>query len=306
MLPVPERVRLDVQEVAVSAVAFDAKQGPVTGTILVLVHGAWHSSLHWASLQRELAGRGITTVAVDLPGHGPGAPLPSGYLRPGQPDLAIEKSPLAAITVQDGANVVRTALSAVRPRFGRVVVVAHSAGGGPVSLALEEDPELADRAVYLSAFVPAGRPRFSDYIADPVNDGAVRIPTVGDAAEPGAHRINPLSPDPAWTEPLRLAFLDELDDSDGWRLTLHPDEPHASLSAPVTVSAQRWGRVPRSFIRLDDDRALPAATQDLMVAEADLFAPEQPFEVHVLPGGHSPFLTRPAELADLLTTIAGT
>ncbi|BBF99165.1 MULTISPECIES: alpha/beta fold hydrolase [Pseudonocardia] len=276
------------------------------GTIVLLVHGAWHSSLHWALLQRELTERGIASLALDLPGHGPGSPIPSGYLRPGQPGLGEERSALAAITVADGADVVVGALSAARRNHSRTVVVAHSAGGGAVSLAAEQAPDLLDRIVYLSAFIPAGRPRFTDFITDPVNAGAVRIPTVGDAADLGAHRINPLSPDPAVTEPLRLAFLDEQAPgaTEGWRLLLHPDEPFATLSAPVTVTARRWGRVPRSYIRLEDDRALPAATQQLMIDEADRVAPERPCEVHSLAGGHSPFITRPAQLAELITRIA--
>lgn len=47
-----------------------------TGTVFVLVHGAWHSSGQWAATQRALAGLGAASVAVDLPGHGFDAPCP--------------------------------------------------------------------------------------------------------------------------------------------------------------------------------------------------------------------------------------
>ncbi|WIY00834.1 hypothetical protein QRX60_43415 [Amycolatopsis mongoliensis] len=62
--------------------------------------------------------------------------------------------------------------------------------------------------------------------------------------------------------------------------------------------------MPHSYVRLTDDRALPPATQDLMIAEADRLTPDSSFAVHSLPGGHSPFPTRPAELAELLGRIA--
>ena len=91
---------------------------------------------------------------------------------------------------------------------------------------------------------------------------------------------------------------------DSWRQFLHPDHPFSSFTTPVPVSAERWGRLPRSYIRLTEDLALPPATQDLMIEEANQVVPDNPMQVYSLPGGHSPFVTRPAELATLLTTIA--
>ncbi len=270
----------------------------------MFVHGAWHSSQHWAATQRALAARGTAGIAVDLPGHGMTAPLPSGYLLPGQPGLAGEPSALAGLTTDVLVDAVVAELAEVRRRFARVVVVAHSAGGGPASAAVERHPDLADHLAYVSAFVPAGRPRFHDYAADPVNAGAVHPPRVGDPDVIGAFRINPLSADPAEVEAIRRAFLTDWPaDRPGWRLTLHPDGPVASLAGAFPVTAGRWGRVPRSYLRLTGDRALTPVTQDLMIAEADRLTPNNPFAVHSLPGGHSPFVTRPAELAELLGRI---
>ncbi|MEU8967459.1 hypothetical protein AB0C89_38030, partial [Streptomyces sp. NPDC048491] len=70
----------------------------------------------------------------------------------------------------------------------------------------------------------------------------------------------------------------------------------------VIVTPQRWGRVPRTFLRCADDRALPTAVQDLMIAEADRAVPANPFTVRTLPGSHSPFAARPRELAAALLT----
>ncbi|WP_037359651.1 alpha/beta fold hydrolase [Amycolatopsis orientalis] len=275
-------------------------------TVLLLVHGAWHSASHWTSTQRALARHGVASVAVDLPGSGLGAPVPSGYFLPGQPGFASEKSALHGVTMQDSVDVVLDALGNARTRYRNVVLVAHSAGGSAASGAAEQAPELVDRLVYLSSFVPAGRPRFADYIEAEQNAGAVRIPPVGDPAELGAIRINPLSADPAVTEGIRRAFLSDLPagSPDSWRQFLHPDLPFANFTTPVPVSAARWGRIPRAYLRLTDDLALPPATQDLMIAEADLLTPENPFRVHSLPGGHSPFATRPDELAATLTAVA--
>jgi pimeloyl-ACP methyl ester carboxylesterase len=274
-------------------------------TVAVFVHGAWHSSLHWAATQRALALQGVPSVAVDLPGHGVHAPVPTGYLRPGQPGFATERSASADLTMDRLVDELVVRLAEVRTRFRRVVLVAHSAGGGPASAAAERAPELVDHIVYLSAFVPAGRPRFADYIDAPENAGAVHVPRVGNPAEIGALRINPLSPDPAEVAAIHRSFLGDWPAGrQGWQLLLHPDEPIASLTAPVRVTAARWGRIPRAYVRLTDDLALPVVTQDLMIAEADRVAPDRKTEVYSLPGGHSPFLTRPDELAALLVPFA--
>lgn len=275
-------------------------------TVLLLVHGAWHGALHWSPAQRALGRHGLASIAVDLPGSGLGAPVPSGYFQPGQPGLATEKSALCDLTLQDGADVVLDALVSARTRYRNVVLVAHSAAGSVVSAAAEQAPELVDRLVYVSSFVPAGRPRFADYIEAEENAGAVQVPPIGDPAELGAIRINPLSPDAAVTDVIRRAFLNDLpaDAPDSWRQFLHPDHPFSHFVTPVPLSAERWGRLPRTYVRLTGDLALPLATQDLMISEADQVTPDNPFQVRSLPGGHSPFVVRPAELATMFAGIA--
>ncbi|WP_198154133.1 alpha/beta fold hydrolase [Catenuloplanes japonicus] len=274
----------------------------MTDTVYVLVHGAWHGSGQWAATGRALAARGAASVAVDLPGHGFDAPLPAGYLLPGQPGLLTEKSALAGVTMDDCAEAVLAVLRQVR-RYDTVVLVAHSAGGGPASLAVERAPELVDRIVYLSAFVPAGRPRFFDYLGTPENATArgQRLP-LGDPEALGAVRINPLSPDPVYVEELWQTHYHDTprDRFDRWRSALSPDLPLAVPASPVAVTEARWGRIPRTFLRCADDRALAPAVQDLMIAEADRAMPGNAFTVRTLPGSHSPFAARPRELAAAL------
>ncbi len=181
-----------------------------TDTVFVFVHGAWHGSGQWAATQRALAALGAASVATDLPGHGFDAPLPSGYLQPGQPGLQTERSALATVTMDESAGVVLDALRQAR-RHRRVVLVAHSAGGGPASLAAERAPELVDEIVYLSAFVPAGRPRFFDYLGSPENATARgQSLNLGNPGELGAVRINPLSQDPAYIEELRQTHYHDI------------------------------------------------------------------------------------------------
>ncbi|GAA1769088.1 alpha/beta hydrolase [Streptomonospora arabica] len=277
-----------------------------TDTLFVLVHGAWHGAAHWGPTQRSLAALGASSVALDLPGHGFAAPLPSGYLAAKQPGLRTEKSRSAAVTMDECADAVLETLREVREHARNVVLVAHSAGGGPASLAAERAPALVDRTVYLSAFVPGGRPRFYDYLSAPENAGALGggLP-VADPDEVGALRINPVSTDPDYVEELRRTHYHDTpaDRFDRWRTAMSPDLPMAVPSSPVVLTPQGWGRLPRTFLRCADDRSLPAAVQDLMIAEADAAFPDNPFTVRTLPGSHSPFAARPGELAAALTSV---
>ncbi|MFE5122468.1 alpha/beta fold hydrolase [Streptomyces sp. NPDC056669] len=281
-------------------------KSPASDALFVLVHGAWHASWHWAPTQRSLAHLGASSVALDLPGHGFDAPLPSGYLLPGQPGFTTEKSALAGLTMEECAERVLSTLREVRRHHRTVVLVAHSAGGGPASLATQTAPDLVDRIVYLSAVVPAGRPRFIDYLTAPEQTATARGQglSVPDIEGLGAFRINPVSADPEYVEELRQGYYHDVpaEEFDRWRLALSPDMPSAIAMAPVELTADRWGRIPRTFIRLTEDRALVPALQDLMIADADAFAPDTPFTVRELPGSHSPFAVRPDELAATLAS----
>ncbi|MFE2446181.1 alpha/beta fold hydrolase [Streptomyces sp. NPDC059426] len=275
-----------------------------SGTVFVLVHGAWHASWQWAATQRALARLGAASLAVDLPGHGFEAPLPSGHHLPGQPGFATEKSALAGLTLEECAGAVVTALRSVR-RYPKVALVSHSAGGASASLAAERAPELVDELIHLSSFVPAGRPRFADYLAAPEQTATGRGQglMLGDPEAIGAFRINPFSVDPAYVEELRLTYYHDVPAGSfaRWYQALSPDLPFAVPTTPIALTRERWGRIPRTFIRCAEDWACTPALQDLMIAEADAAMPDQPFTVRSLPGSHSPFAARPDELAAALT-----
>ncbi len=275
-----------------------------SGTVFVLVHGAWHASWQWASTQRALARLGAASLAVDLPGHGFDAPLPSGHHLPGQPGFATEKSALAGLTLEECAAAVVAALRSVR-RYPKVALVSHSAGGASASLAAERAPELVDELIHLSSFVPAGRPRFADYLSAPEQTATVRGQglMLGDPEAIGAFRINPFSVDPAYVEELRLTYYHDVPAGAfaRWYQALSPDLPFAVPTTPIALTRERWGRIPRTFIRCAEDSACTPALQDLMIAEADAAMPDQPFTVRSLPGSHSPFAARPDELAAALT-----
>ncbi|MFI2262209.1 hypothetical protein [Streptomyces tubercidicus] len=77
------------------------------------------------------------------------------------------------------------------------------------------------------------------------------------------------------------------------------------MMSEVRVHADTWGTIARTYIRLTDDRSLPVAMQDRLIAEADALTPDNPYNVHTLTTGHAGFLLKPAEatgILDQLTT----
>lgn len=95
---------------------------------VLLVHGAWHGAWCWAPLQQALDERGVSSHAIDLPGHGI-SPLPLGDLH------------------SDAAAVVAT-LESLPPD---TLLVGHSYGGAVISQAALHTDRVA-HLMYIAAF----------------------------------------------------------------------------------------------------------------------------------------------------------
>ena len=272
----------------------------------VFVHGAWHGGWCWSEVVRLLTEHGHEAIAIDLPGHGIGARFPQSYLQ--QPQnlaaLAAEVSPLAALTLDDYRDhTLKVLRGLVGERDERVILVGHSLGGATLSAVGEAAPELVKRLVYLTAFVPVTFNNVLAYLQQP-NFAASQVPPLfaADPAVAGCARINHNSADPAYAAADKSAFYGDVPTPAFQAVAnlLTPDEPIQAFTTPVVVTPQRWGRLPRSFIRCTEDRAIPIVVQDQMIADADAFTPRNRFVQKTLHTSHSPFVAAPQDLTRLL------
>jgi pimeloyl-ACP methyl ester carboxylesterase len=158
---------------------------------------------------------------------------------------------------------------------GPVVVVAHSYGGVAVSEGAAHSSNV-QHIVYLAAFqldcgvsvvdACGGLPEWWNVHGDTVTPDRPREIFYGDLSEEDADRaIGQLKPE-------SLAAFTEMQ------------------------SAAAWRNVPSTYVLCEQDRAIPLAAQEQMSARAT--------NTHRLATSHSPFLSKPADVARLIARAA--
>lgn len=233
----------------------------------ILIHGAWHGGWCWEHVAPLLTAEGHQVLAPDLPGMGADT-------------TAFGSNPLS----QWADFVADLASRAEAP----VILVGHSRGGLVISEVAERVPDRIDTLVYLTAFLLEQ--------GQSLVDVAGRYPEVGlgavirPAADPSCLEID--------CEPALPIFYgrtsEALARAAATRLT---PEPAAALTAPVKISAERFGRVARVYIEATDDLVISLEMQREMHAAL-------PCErVIALDSDHSPFYSMPSELAQALLSL---
>jgi len=235
--------------------------------VYVLVHGAWHGAWCWDKVVPLLEAEGHSVTAVDLPGHG------------GNP------SDVAGMTLEAYG---KTVSAAVYSLDGPVVVVGHSMGGMAITQAAEYAPVHIGALVYVCAFLP-GPGQSLLQLAD--NDPAAQvIPNLQVDEQAG---ICEVAPDARVT-----CFYEECDPAEAAAASARlVPESLAVFAAPADVTEERAGSVRRIYVECLRDRAISIAKQREMHNAC-------PCErVVAIDTDHSPFLSRPDELAAHLLSV---
>lgn len=237
----------------------------------VLIHGSWHGGWCFDTLRPLLEAEGHEVIAPDLPGMGG------------------SEAELAAVTLQGWADfaVEQCRKAAQKP----VILVGHSRGGLVVSQAAETAPDAMDALVYICAMMlPDGMSR-ADFKAleekNPIYDEIIK-PT------PGGHGTLIVS-----DQPQELFAQLSPPDLVAPAMKRLVAEPHGPRSEKLQLTAERFGSRPRDYVLCLQDRTIPPSSQRLMQELVPGAA------LHELDADHSPFLSRPEELAAQLLAIAG-
>ncbi|QRY50906.1 alpha/beta fold hydrolase [Mycolicibacterium septicum] len=237
----------------------------------VFVHGGFHAAWCWERTVAELQSLGHDGVAVDLPGHGA---------------RVAEESTLA--------NRRAAIVQVMQPGD---VLVGHSGGGFDATLAADAAPELVGHIVYLAAALPREGRTYPESMAMRSAEDELGGEFDGDVGEmlgylhfdeEGAMHFADF--DGAW----RYFYHDCDEATARWAFDrLGPERFGDTTVTPVSVP-QFWAAdLPRSFIRCLQDRSMPQWLADTVTQRLGV-------EQLTIDASHSPFLSRPRELAELL------
>lgn len=281
---------------------------PTHSTPVLLLPGYWHGSWCWSDVIRHLvASSGRTAVAVDMAGQGLHARRPRCLTqRPFNPaELATEESPIASVDLDQAANLLVSQIKQVG-RDRPVTVVAHSAGGTVLTRATQQVPELVAHAVYLAATMPASDVPARTYFQMPENSGSLfALLLRADPVTIGALRLDPASNDVDYRQQLRDAFYGGVDGvvADAALALLTPDAPTRIGAQTTTLTRDGWGSVPRTYVTCAQDMLIRPALQHKFIADADRAFPDNPTAVVALDTSHSPNLSMPGHVADILSKL---
>jgi len=234
----------------------------------LLVHGSWHGGWCWRKVAPLLEAKGHRVLMPDLPGHGD------------------DKTATATVTLESYTDRICEIASA-QPE--PVILVGHSMGGIAITQAAENCQERIGALVYLCAVLPRNGDSLATWASQ--DKESMVNPTTMDPRADGTIGFKP--------EYSREAFYGNCADEDvAFAQSRLGTQPGAPLGTPVQTSVEIWGRIPRYYIECERDRAITLKWQ----REKQKHSPCQ--ETFSIDTDHSPFLSAPEQLADILSRIA--
>ena len=237
-------------------------------TIFVFIHGSWHGGWCWTKLAPILTEKGHTVFTPDLLAHGN------------------DKTPISEVTLQSYVDLTCRIIDSQREP---VYLIGHSRGGIVISQAAEERPDKIRRLVYLAAFMLRdGEPMIQWAVQD---TDSLLLPNLAFSEDRSYHFIKNQSL-------IKEIFYGDCSDSDVEiaKSNLVP-EPTAPIETPLHLSKNRYGRVAKTYIETLDDKAVSPMLQRKMYTAVGCS------EVIRISTSHSPFFSKPDELAEILMNL---
>ncbi len=235
----------------------------------ILVHGAWLGAWCWDMVKPYLEAEGHKVIALDLPGHG---------------------SNIAPIEEQNMETYTRYVESVLREQAEPVILVGHSMGGMSISQASARVPDKVKKLVYVAAFLPR-----DGQSADGLDNGIKPTPW-REMAKQGiavtmdeSGNVSELIPEDA----IKLLYND-IDEETGRELVKGLTKENINAQYMAVSLNGAFDAIEKVYIRTARDTISVPELQDKMLAATPCKA------VYTMDCGHSPYHTKPKELAEIL------
>lgn len=234
----------------------------------MLIHGSWHSAWNWYKITPLLEQLGHKVIAPDLPGMGR------------------DKTPLDQISFQ---NTVDTLCKMIDEVPGKIILVGHSKNGVLISQIAESRPHKIEKLVYLAAVLAQDGKSAVDYFK--LDEDEVLGPYI---------TYHPESNSSTLSEEIYQVGLYHDCDSEITEMAkiILSNEPRQTATAPISISEENWGSIPRYYIECTEDRAITPFLQKMMYTEIPCK------KVYQIASSHSPFFSKPIELTKILIEIS--
>lgn len=231
---------------------------------VVLVHGAWHGAWCWEHVVPLLDDARVPSVAIDLPGHG------------------ASTSPLSDLA--GDAAALRTTLDGLED----AVVCGHSYGGAVVSEGAAGQPAVR-HLVFIAAFPIAPGESCTTAATSllPAEETHTELGSVLEIHDDGTTTIHS-------DRVGELFFADCAADDAAKAIDRLGAQSMAELAGVATCAA--WQQIPSTYVVCTEDRAVAPALQRVLARRC----------THTVewPTSHSPFISRPDLVANLLISLA--
>lgn len=225
-----------------------------------------HGSCHGAWCWRDVLSKLDSAAAIDLPSHGK------------------DTTEISEVTLE---SYVDALVNEVNKSEEDVVLVGHSAAGITIASVAERIPNRVSRLIYLCAYAPQN--------GDALNEMRKRakrqlvMPAIVMSEDGLSYTVDPEKAPGIFYHDCTSSEID-------FAMAHLGPQPILPQQTPVKLG-DNYESVPRSYILCKDDHTVPPEEQEKIVADW----PEE--DVYRLNCGHSPFLSQPEVLVELLNDV---
>ena len=235
---------------------------------LVLVHGALLTGSIWGSVQSHLQNHLYNVVTLDVPGRG-------------DDDVASTDATLylAAKKVCDVANM----------QEGQVVLAGHSQSGAVINQAIHYCAVKIKALIYIAAVVPFDNEKPYDLLSE--EDGLNFDRCAKQDISTGYYQIDK-------DGPLKEMFMDDASEESAKRAIANMvPEPIIIGDNTLHFSMEIFRKIPKFYIKTTSDKIISLETQNKFISRLNFI------QTHEVKSSHSPFISKPKQLSDILMHI---